>query len=242
VDARADRELLELRLAFLDLLRLDEVDVLEVARRAELPHELRDRLVVESLPGERHAAARLAHVGQPELLGRRDAEVVEHVDRALALALEDVDGRELRAELRAALVEEGRLLVALGEVGELGLVGVGLLLDAIRFAPREELAAQERQHETRREERDDLLVALASRLPARLGARHEVDADHASPGRRVPSPTATASEGAMVSSATESTLRPRWTRANGFASSTGASSFSPRRSITPGTRAPPPAT
>src|SRR5207244_11241247 len=95
---------------------------------------------------------------------------------------------------------------------------------------------QEDEDATQGERADrEALTALGGALGF-LGGK-EVDAKHLSPGRRVASPTVTASAGALPSTSVRSTPRSSCTRLNGFATSTAQ----PRRFVRWSDRPPIPA-
>jgi hypothetical protein len=100
----------------------------EVGRRCEFPHEVRDGLVVEPEPADGREAARLLELEEPHLLGRRVAEIGEDVHRADLLGLEGSDRLELLFEVLALGLELGELDRLLVEGDDVGLqLGVLLL-------------------------------------------------------------------------------------------------------------------
>src|SRR5690242_3964081 len=216
----------------------DEVDVLELAGRPEIRHEIGDGGRRERRPGDLDLPAPLLEGGDPEivrddaregvdeldLLSRRAGDRLDHVDALAKLGCQITD-LTLLTDLRLQQSE-----VLLGPIDVRGETCLHRRQrPPVHADPEQEGQVDDPEQpaeiERRQAELDPLETGAAPAAP--LGG--EVDPDHfdLSPGRRSASPTATAREGpaAWTSSAYPGSISMRW---NGFVSSTGMPQFDER--------------
>ena len=174
------------------------------------------------------------------LSGVDTAQVVEHVRRPDALAIQVLDDAQLGLHLLLEAVE-------LVHLAHLSVVLLDLPVDLL------DLRIQRTQGAALHEERDDhdqqrdgnaegdqrqLLAPPDGALGLFQG--EEIDADHLSPGRRTDSPRATANSEARRCSAAASIAGPSAMRLKGSVTSTGASMRSASRCASSGVCAAPP--
>src|SRR5713101_8725961 len=229
------------------LLGVRDVDVLELAAGLEIGHEVGQGGGAVGIAGEPELRALLLHAREPEILGQGVEDGVEEVDGTRLAPRHDLDG--VHPALEELLVTPEAL-----PLGDEPLEAVGFLpvLHDLAIQPADvggdhPPPAAHDQHEEggRRPEGDAEIEAGELKSGPRLlgGGRSEVDPDHAdlSPGRRRPSPTATARMGAACSSSSAVNSVPSYsTCARGRAISTGTPQDEERNSSMPARRAQPP--
>src|SRR5262245_20122560 len=225
---------------------LHQIHVLELPRGAEVRHEVGEGDRGEGGAAEADDAPALLHPGQPKVLRQHVGHGVHQIDRTGLHPRYRLDGVDPLLQLLLVLLEPQALrddelepVDLLLVLRDLVLQAHGLRLEEPPDAAREDDEGPEQDAEQDAEvEGGDL-----EREPLLLPRWREVDLDHAglSPGRRMPSPTATASAGPIRSSSVAGKRPASTCRAwKGLASSTGMPHDDERNSSRPASCAQPP--